>query len=331
MAANANPNQTTPAAKAEVKAPISVDAKAVKPLNVFVGGGTGNTGVAAIQHLLKTSNNVTITAGIRNAEKAKQLFPNADKRLTFVTLDVKGESLTGDKAKDGAILNGFDALIIVPPSALDNRSGLPIAYIDAAKAAGIKHIVAISAPAANKPNEVSLGKEFSVMENRARATGIPFTSLQAVFFFENQMMNAGSIKAAGAFYVPAKNSVPIPQISVRDIGEAAANVVLQGPTVHGNKTYQIAGDVRSWDDVAAVYTKLIAKTVKFYSATDAQAIEGMTKLGFPEFLAKSFVELNRDFERTGASYSNASLTQLLGRAPESFEQWLIPRVAAFKN
>jgi len=298
-------------------------------LSVFVAGGTGNTGVATIQHLLKAYPNVTITAAVRNTEKAKKLFPNAEKRLTIASFDVKGESITGDKLKDAAALKGFDALVIVPPSALDNRVGLPIAYINAAKAAGVKHIVLISTPSALKP-ELAIGKEFFAIEQHARSSGIPFTFLQAVFFFENQLMNAATIKSDGAFYAPAKGTAPIPLISVKDIGEATANVAAEGPSAHANKTYAIAGDVRSWDSVAAVYTKVLGKPVQFFAATDEQAIQGMTKFGFPENLAKGGVELNRDFERTGASYSNSALTQLLGHAPESFEQWLSPRAAAFK-
>jgi len=330
-----NKSSAAPAAASSSTDTKATTAGNATKLSVFVAGGTANTGVTTIQHLLKAYPNVSITAGVRNIDKAKKLFPSADKRLSFVQYDVKGESVTGDKAKDASVLKGFDALVIIPPAAFDNRVGLPIAYLNAAKAAGgIKHVVLISAPAASKPAEVSMGKDFALMEDAARTSGIPYTILQAVFFFDNQMMNAASIKGGGAFYTPTKGTAPIPLIGVNDIGEATANVVAQGPAgpaAHANKTYVIAGDVRSWDSVAAVYTKLLGKPVQFVAATDEQAMQGMTKMGFPESLAKGFVELNRDFERTGASYSNAELTKLLGHAPESFEQWLLPRVAAFKS
>jgi len=306
------------------------ETKPMNPLKMFVAGGTGNTGVATIEHLLKAYPQVTICAGVRNMEKATKLFPKVDSsRLSFAQYDVKGSCITGDKTKDAAVLRGFDTLVIIPPQGFENRVGMCTAYIEGAKTAGVKHIVLISAPAARKP-ELAMGKEFGSIEQMLRDCGIPCTILHAVFFFENQMMNAPTIKSDRAFYYPCKNDAPIPLIGVKDIGEAAANVAVQGPKMHGNKTYPIAADVRSWDGFAAVYSKVLGKPVKFVPVTDEQAVQTMTKMGWPEALAKAANELMHDFERNGSSFSNRELTQLLGHAPESFEQWLLPRVDAFK-
>jgi len=95
---------------------------------------------------------VIIRAGVRDLSKANKRFPNVDsKRLSFGVSEVKevksGQSsspslsLTGDKAKDVSELKGFDTLILIPPQEYHNRFDVVKAYVDTAKAAGVKHIV----------------------------------------------------------------------------------------------------------------------------------------------------------------------------------------------
>jgi len=308
-------------------------------VKVFVSSATSNTGAAAIDHLLKSHSSVIIRAGVRDQSKANKRFANADsKRLSFGVLEAKevkevksGQSslsLTGDKAKDVSELQGFDTLILIPPQEYHNRLDVVKVYVDTAKAAGVKHIVFLSAPAASKPNLI-LGKNLHASEEYVRQSGIPFTILSAVFFYENHFGNASTIKSTGVWYNPSKGSVAAPQLSVSDIGAALANVSVT-PKSHLNKVYTIVGDVRTWDEVAAAYTKVIGKAVKYVGVSDDAAVAAM-KAFMPENMAKGIAELNRDFEAAKpGTYSIGELKALLGREPESFEQWIQKNVAAFK-
>ena len=73
---------------------------------------------------------MVITAAVRNIDKAQKLFPQTDKRLKFVTYDVKGDSVTGDRSKDVSALKGFDTIVVIPPGPTDNRVAVSLAYID---------------------------------------------------------------------------------------------------------------------------------------------------------------------------------------------------------
>jgi len=293
-------------------------------LTVFVAGGVSNTGSATIQHLLKSHPNVNIRAGVRSASKAAEKFASADsKRLSFVEADIKP-----DTKSNSVDLKGVDALLLVTPQAFQDRSSFGRVYVDAAKAAGVKHIVVISAPVAKQPNLI-LGKDMFVVEELIRKSGIPYTLLHLLFFFENHFGNAGTVKSQGAWYYPAKANVPVAGLSVSDIGEAAANVLAQGPAKHSNKTYTLAAEQQSWDAVAAVYTKVLGKPVKFVSVPDEAAIQAMTGMGYPESMAKGMCELHHEFDKAPV-YPNTELTALLGRAPQTFEQWLTGNAAAFK-
>jgi len=304
-------------------------------VKVFVSSATSNTGAAAIDHLLKSHSSVIIRAGVRDVSKANKRFANAvsatesKQRLSFSVLDVKGENDTQSVNQITNELKGFDSLILIPPQEGPHRLGVVKSYVDAAKAAGIKHIVFLSAPAASKPNLI-LGKNLHASEALIRASGIPSTALSAVFFYENHFGNAATIKSQGAWYNPSKGSVSAPQLSVSDIGEALANVAVAGPKLHANKVYTIVGDVRTWDEVAVAYTKAIGKAVKYVGVPDEAAINAM-KAFLPEIVAKGIVELNRDFEAAKpGTYSTLELKTLLGHEPESFQQWVTNNAAAFK-
>jgi len=303
---------------------------AANSLTVFVAGGTSNTSAAAIDHLLKSHPKVSVRAGVRDLKKAQQRFGSAHaQRLSFVVHDVKNDNtLTGDKAKDANELKGVDALLIVPPQSTGNRVGTVTAYADAAKAAGVKHIAIITTPAVASPN-LTLGKDLFKAEEVVRATGIPATYLRPVFFYENQFGNAGTIKPQSAFYYPVKANALFGQVSVADIGESAANALVEGPAKHGNKAYLISGPSQTWDEVAATYSKVLGRKINFVSADDESAKKAMIAQGFPDFLAAGFVELFHFFESAGAQ-SPADLKALLGRDPETFEHWLSSRAAAFK-
>lgn len=316
---------------------------------VFVSSATSATGGAAIDHLLKSDSSVIVRAGVRDVSKANKRFPNIDsKRLSFTQIEVKSAATSvaangagnhatsnnsGSVSQIASELKGFDRLILIPPQEYADRFGVVKAYIDAAKVAGIPHITLVSAPAAETTTFI-LGKTLHSAEQLLRDSGISYTILRAVFFYENQFGNAQTIKANGMFFQPFKSTIAAPQLSVSDIGAAAASVALTesvNKSKHHNKSYTIVGDVRTWDEVAQAYTKAIGKSVKYVEVSNEAAINAM-KAFMPENIAKGIVELNRDFEAAKpGTYSTVELHSLLGRAPESFEEWVTKNAAAFNK
>ncbi len=166
-------------------------------------------------------------------------------------------------------------------------------------------------------------------ETVLKASGVPTTYLQLAMFMENFWGNKDSIKAQGAWYYPSKPNVPIQSLSVADIGEAAAATAVQGAGSHGNKVYYLGGAAQTWEQVAAVYTEVLGKPVKFVQVPDEAAVKGMLGAGLPELLVKGMVELFHVLD-TNLPSSDADLMLLLGRKPTTWKEWLTPIAAAFK-
>jgi len=291
-------------------------------LTVFVAGGASNTGSATIQHLLKSYPNVSIVAGVRNRQKATKTL-GEPLRLSIAEHDIKP-----DTKPDSIDLKGVDTLLLVPPQAYHDRSTFAKVYIDAAKKAGVKHIVTITAPIAGMPNMI-FGKGLHETEQLIKASGIPATYLHPLLFWENHMLDVSFIKSKGEYYYPAKNNVPVGGIGVTDIGAAAATVIAQGPGKHANKTYTLAAEMKTWDEVAAVYSKVLGKPIKFVPVSDDVALKAFTGLGLPEIFVKGFAELLHLLD-TGVPVTNDELKGLIAREPETFEKWLSINAAAFK-
>jgi uncharacterized protein YbjT (DUF2867 family) len=295
--------------------------------NICFLGATGNTGSATVHSLLKDHPNVIVRAGIRDVKKAESKFPGADsKRLSFVVSDVKsGDAGTID-------LSGVDSLVIVPPQGHENRLGMVTAYVNAAKVAkpAVKHIVLISSPAVTEPT-LALSKDLAAGELLIKASGIPYTLLHCVFFYENNFGNAGTIKEHSTFYAPINGSVKIGSVAVADIGEAASNAAVQGPSSHAIKTYWISAPNLSADEQASIMSRVLGRTVKFVSVSDEAATKALTGLGWPEFGARGLVELYRWFEAKQFPENTAPLQALLNnkRKPVSFEDWFSGVASAF--
>ena len=113
---------------------------AAKPI-ILVTGASGNIGSATVSVLAaRYADKVEIRAGVRNPDKVP-----ARPGVTIVKA-VMGEK---DQLKDP--LKDVDALFIVTPTSED-RAALTIKTAEAAKEAGVKFILVVSAPSMSHPD-----------------------------------------------------------------------------------------------------------------------------------------------------------------------------------
>ncbi len=274
-------------------------------------------------------------------------------------------------ADDAAQLKGVDAIVIVPPQVHQNRVGTGQAYINAAKAAGVKHIIVsvlylclfvclsvgydpagtepeavllcdiqlISAGVARKP-ELIFGAGMAALERAVSESGVPFTIVQCSMFHENLWAHQPTISAAAqsAIYAPCnKPDVPMQSIAIADIAQAVTTIVTAVLTPssakrHAGKTYWLGGAALSMNELAAAVSGVIGRTVKFVSVSDEVAIKSMTDRGLPEQFAKGLCELYHWLETSPIQTEQKTATNLLGgKTPQSIADWLTPNAAAFAS
>ena len=109
-------------------------------------------------------------------------------------------------------------------------------------------------------------------------------------------------------------------IDVRDIVDVAV-AVLTG-TGHEGKSYILTGpQAISFHEVAATFSKVMGKDVKYVSVPGEAALDSMISMGIPEWIAGGFGELMAGFSEGFANRATDNVATLAGHPARSFEQF----------
>jgi uncharacterized protein YbjT (DUF2867 family) len=188
------------------------------------------------------------------------------------------------------------------------RQGKAVA--DAAKAAGVQHLVYSSVGAAHRGMGQKHFESKYLIEQYIESLGIPHTVLRPAAFMENYNWSRAYILNGtfDGFGLPPGKSIQI--IASQDIGAFAA-LAFADPQAYLGKTIELAGDEMTEAQMAEVFTKVIGRPVK---ATGPKSQEG----AYPtEEQVAMFMFFN------GEAY-NADIASLRKAFPDllNFEQFL---------
>lgn len=285
-------------------------------LSVFVTGATGNTGAATVRCLAK-SKNVAIHVGVRDEKVAAEKLKDCAGVIFH-----KGD---GDVAALAAEMKGCEVVVVTPPN--ENRIETSIKYIEAAKKAGAKFLTLLSVACVGM-DDILFGYQFAIIEWYVKHSGIPYSLLRCTMFMENQFGNVGSVKCNSAFYYPVNADNTFSHVAVSDIGACQAKII-QEYSKHKNSTYVLSGDYLTMNELASLYSKVLEKEVKFYQATEEQAMTAMTAM-FAEWQARGIVELWNMVDR-GKVNRRCDVEKILGHGTRTSTLKFLTNIAgAFK-
>jgi uncharacterized protein YbjT (DUF2867 family) len=226
-----------------------------QPRQVVVTGATGQQGGAVTRELL--ARGIPVRALVRAPES-----PAAER------LRRSGVELVVGRLEDPASLErafaGADALFAVttPFEGVAAEAGKGIALVDAARRAGISHLVYTSACHADQSTGIpSFESKFRV-EQHLRASGVPFTIVAPVYFMENLLTDFGLSRLRQGQYVrwmPLGKGLQ--QIAVEDIGRFCAWLFEHRDAVLGQRI-DIAGDELDGPQAAAVLSRVMGREVE---------------------------------------------------------------------
>lgn len=293
-----------------------------KPI-VFVLGASGMIGSATCKSLSeKFGDVVQIRAGVRNPDGAEKL-----KELSNVTVV---QASMADK--DGLIstLAGVSALYIVVPGS-ENRAELAELSIEAAKEAGVKHVVVVSVPTVGKA-DILFSRQFKVIEDKVSSIGLPYTIIRIPYFLDNLLGSASSVKDNGKFSLPLSGDKPMVIVATSDAGLAAATV-LSDPSKHEGKTYEIVSGRVTMDEVATALGSVLEKEVSYEKMEMDEAKQVFLGFGMPEWQVDGLLEMFKlmEEESPGIGVDNLGDHQeITGEEPTSAKDFFNTFAAAFQ-
>lgn len=272
---------------------------------ILVTGATGHLGKATIEKLVTRVSAEHIVALVRNTEKAKDLKTQG--------IELRAGSYD-DVASLEKALEGTDKLLLI--SGLDqNRLQQHKNVVDAAKKAGIKHILYTGAALKDVNNSAIkdfIGDHF-LTEDYIRESGLSYTFLRNTLYAEAIPMFAGEKAVETGIYLPAGNG-KVPFVCRKDLGEATANVL--ATEGHENKTYQLTGDtLYSYGDIALLLSELSGKAVKYTDADTMTFPDMLKRSGVPDIGIFIVAGFTADVKNGLYEINANDLERLLGRKP----------------
>ncbi|WP_461643712.1 SDR family oxidoreductase [Labilibaculum euxinus] len=280
---------------------------------ILVTGATGHLGNIVVENLLKKVSAGQISILVRDESKAQ-------------ALKAKGVTVNIGSYQDIHSLNnamkGIDKVLLISSSDFNDRIGQHKNVVDAAKQAGVKHILYTGVTLkdiAASPLQPLLQDHFQT-EDYIKASGLSFTFLQNSLYAEVIPMFVGEdVLKTGIFFPAGEGKVPF---AVRkDLGEAIA-IILAGEG-HENKTYHLtASKTYSFADIAAELTTLSGKKVNYTSPED-DAFEDMLKqFGLPEEIVLMSVLFAKGIKNNDFNMADGTLESILGREQTDLRMFL---------
>ena len=115
-------------------------------------------------------------------------------------------------------------------------------------------------------------------------------------------------------------------ISNIDIGDLAA-IVLQEPIKkHGDATYELTGCCMASPQRVATLSKVLDREIKYVQISPKEKYEKLIGMGMPHIMVMDLISLLK-----GVNTLSAGLPILLGREPQSFEEFLVHNKHTFQE
>ncbi len=286
---------------------------------IGVIGGTGNTGRAVVAAL--KAKGADFRCLVRDTAKAAETL-GGDVELV--------QADTGDADSIEAGLAGCDKLFLLTghsPVMQEQQ----INTIEAAKRAGVKHIVKLSGgdAIAKADSPTKIGQAHYHVEEALKSSGVEWTILRPGLFMQNFLNMAGSVKEQGKMFMPVPADVETGMIDVRDTGDVAAEV-LTGDG-HNGKIYFLASANRTPADVAAALSQELGKEVAFIEVPMEGAVAAMKERGMPDWLVEHQAGVMGLVASGETAQTSEYIEQLSGHPARTLEEFVHDYAGAFKD
>ncbi len=224
---------------------------------ILVLGATGRQGGAAARALF--ARGFAVKALTRDPDK-----PAAQALMMLGVSLVKGDIDEPRLLLDA--MHGVDGVFSVQtpygPGGVDHETRAGIAVAEAAKAAGVAHLVYSSVGGAERGTGIPHFESKYLVEQHIREAGLHATIIRPVFFMEN-FAQTGPKEVDGELVLRMALSpeTRLQMIAVHDIGVFAA-LAFEGREGIAGRTLEIAGDELSMTELAQTFAAAAGRPVR---------------------------------------------------------------------
>lgn len=247
---------------------------------------------------------------VRDPARAPELPRAGVERTSYADPDLARTSLAG-----------VGTLFMVSGAEAADRLKQHRAFVDAAAAAGVQHVVYTSFAGAAPDCTFTLGRDHWATEEHLRASGMAFTFLRDSFYVDFLPDLVGE---DGVIRGPAGEG-RVAAVTRADIARSAV-AVLTDPAAHAGLTWDLTGpEALSLDDVAAVLTAHTGRSVTYHAETVEEAYESRLRWPAPQWQYDAWVSTYTAIANGELAGVTDHVERLTGRAPTGLAAYLADR------
>ncbi|MEU5697922.1 NmrA family NAD(P)-binding protein [Streptomyces aurantiacus] len=249
-----------------------------------------------------------------------------DPAKAMALADAGAHVVVGDLAAPASIdaaMAGVTAVVLVSPAVPAQELNV----VAAAARAGVGHIVKATSKA-SPDAPIARRRGQSEIEAGPAACGVPHTLLRSNAYMQNVLASAPEIARTDGFGSAAGKG-RTGMVDARDVAAVAAGIVA-APAAHAGRTYWLSGPRSvSNDDVAAVLSGLLGRTITYRELGFEEHKDAMIRAGVPEQVAHMNAQAFSLTAEGDAEWVTQDVPTLLGRPARSFEQFAADHAASF--
>ena len=286
---------------------------------VLVLGSTGQIGKLIVKQL-EQNNDIQLRLCSRREEAVKKLQQEGREAVKLDLDDPSTFALALAGVDRAFLLTGYTVAMLTQSKT----------FIDAAKKAGVKHIVHLGIFGewdTTDPHFVW----HQLIETYIKASGIAWTNLHPNVFMDN-LLSATSPK--GSQLMLYWGTARVGWVAVSDIAAMAAKVLHDGPEKHQGRDYWMSVDVLDGQEAASILSEVTGRSITFSpkNADHFEALVSSPDSGAEPWYAEGGTDFMRQVADGRMGYIGTirdDVPYVLGRPALTFTEWAVEHKEEF--
>lgn len=239
---------------------------------LLLTGATGQAGSYIAREFIRQG--VPVRLLVRNRQLAGQLDGIAGIEIVEGNM-ADASSLTG-------ALRGVERVLMISSSSLD-MVATQCAFIDACKAASVRHVIKFSGLDARLETIFPFGQMHKQVETYLEQSGLAWTHLRPTGFMQEYLREAPSIVGSGALHL-AIGETRLNPVDLIDVGRVGFRLLRDGG-FEGTRLAMTGPELLSMADVARAISQVTGLAVRYVPIPPEARRQAMIDHGVPEVIA----------------------------------------------
>jgi uncharacterized protein YbjT (DUF2867 family) len=284
---------------------------------ILLTGATGSAGSFIANEFVRQRQPVRVL--VRNRAKATAL-----EKVPTV------EIAEGDMSRPsslGSALDGVDRVLMISAPLMDMVE-TQCTFVDACKAAGVRHVIKFSGMDARRDTAFPFGLMHKDIEERLEKSGLAWTHLRPTGFMQEYLREAPSIIHDGAFYL-ALGDVKLNPVDLIDVAKVGF-LLLRDGGYEGARLHMTGPEALTIAEMADRISRAVGKTVRYVAVSPIQRRQALIAHGVPLEIADALdTQVEERLKGGIESQVDLSTHRLFTVKPTTFLEFAQRNAAAF--